>query len=81
MLTNPLQMADMIITNPPWDTKILHPMIEHFRSQNTTWLLFDADWMHTKQSSERFESPVFELVPAVLFVAGLMGLVALLSQV
>jgi methylase of polypeptide subunit release factors len=43
---------DYIITNPPWDRKILHPMIEHFSNQLPTWLLFDADWMHTKQSSE-----------------------------
>lgn len=40
-----------IITNPPWDRKILHPMIDHFKSVSpSTWLLFDADWMHTKQS-------------------------------
>lgn len=43
---------DYIITNPPWDRKILHPMIEHFSNQLPTWLLFDADWMHTKQSVE-----------------------------
>lgn len=40
-----------IITNPPWDRKILHPMIDHFRKLKRTWLLFDADWMHTKQSA------------------------------
>jgi len=41
-----------IITNPPWNRKILHPMIEHFISLGKgTWLLFDADWMHTKQSA------------------------------
>lgn len=39
-----------IITNPPWDRKILHPMIEHFCAMKPTWLLFDADWMHTRQS-------------------------------
>lgn len=44
--------ADYIITNPPWSRKILHPMIDHFRSLKPTWLLFDADWAHTKQSSE-----------------------------
>ena len=44
--------ADLIITNPPWDRKILHPMIEHFTSIAPTWLLFDADWAHTLQSSE-----------------------------
>ena len=44
--------ADYIITNPPWDRKILHPMIAHFSAMKPTWLLFDADWMHTKQSAE-----------------------------
>ena len=44
--------TDIILTNPPWDRKILHPMIEHFTNQRPTWLLFDADWMHTKQSAE-----------------------------
>lgn len=47
--------ADYIITNPPWNRKILHPMIEHFSSMCPTWLLFDADWMHTKQSAPYME--------------------------
>lgn len=42
---------DYIITNPPWTRSILHPMIEHFSDMRPTWLLFDADWMHTKQSA------------------------------
>ena len=42
--------SEFIITNPPWDRKILHSMIEHFAPQRPTWLLFDADWVHTKQS-------------------------------
>ena len=42
--------TDLIITNPPWTRDILHPMIDHFRSMRPTWLLFDADWMHTKQA-------------------------------
>ena len=42
--------ADYIITNPPWDRKILHPMIDYFTSFRPTWLLFDSDWPHTKQS-------------------------------
>jgi hypothetical protein len=44
-------LSEMIITNPPWDRKLLHPMIEHFSSLKPTWLLFDADWAHTRQSS------------------------------
>jgi hypothetical protein len=47
---NSIESADYIITNPPWNRKILHPMIEEFIEVAPTWLLFDADWMHTKQS-------------------------------
>lgn len=44
--------CDAVITNPPWDRKFLHPMISHMLSLDVqTWLLFDADWAHTKQSS------------------------------
>lgn len=42
--------SDAIITNPPWSRPILHQMIDHFSKLAPTWLLFDADWMHTKQS-------------------------------
>ncbi len=40
-----------IITNPPWRRDLLHKMIEHFSSMLPTWLLFDADWVHTIQSA------------------------------
>lgn len=43
--------CEWIITNPPWSRDVLHPMIEHFSRLAPTWLLFDADWMHTKQSA------------------------------
>jgi len=42
---------DCYITNPPWDRKVLHPLISHLSMQAPTWLLFDADWMHTRQSA------------------------------
>ena len=42
--------TEFIITNPPWDRKLLHPMIEHFATQRPTWLLFDANWMFTRQA-------------------------------
>lgn len=42
--------GDMFITNPPWSRDILHPMISRLSSIAPTWLLFDADWMHTQQS-------------------------------
>lgn len=41
---------DCFITNPPWTREILHPLIVHLSDQAPTWLLFDADWAHTKQA-------------------------------
>lgn len=49
--TTGLHRYDAIISNTPWDRKILHPMIEHFQRQCPTWLLFDADWAHTRQAA------------------------------
>lgn len=41
----------LYITNPPWDRKILHPLIVKLTENGgKCWLLFDADWLHTKQS-------------------------------
>lgn len=51
---NALQMlvgnVDCFITNPPWDRRTLHPLIAHLTPQHPTWLLFDADWVHTVQA-------------------------------
>jgi hypothetical protein len=50
-LREPLNVCDAVITNPPWDRKLLHPMIDRFvRDSRQAWLLFDADWCHTRQS-------------------------------
>jgi len=51
----PFPAADCIITNPPWDREILHRMIEIFRVQMPTWLLFDSDWMFTAQAKPYLE--------------------------
>lgn len=45
-----LYLNGIIITNPPWTRSILHRMIVHFSNMRPTWLLFDADWAHTKQA-------------------------------
>lgn len=42
---------DAIITNPPWSRDFLHPFIKTFAPYRPTWLLFDADWMHTRQAA------------------------------
>ena len=39
-----------IITNPPWKRDQLHALIGHFtRCAPFRWLLFDANWAHTRQ--------------------------------
>lgn len=44
--------SECIITNPPWSRPILHAMIDHFTEiAPYAWLLFDADWAHTRQSA------------------------------
>ncbi len=51
LLKDNIPVSDVFITNPPWDRNILHPLIFHLTSIKPAWLLFDADWMHTKQST------------------------------
>lgn len=47
----PEYLADCFITNPPWMRDILHPLIAPLSNIAPTWLLFDADWMHTRQAA------------------------------
>lgn len=44
--------AEMVITNPPWTRSLMHPIIDRLSARMECWFLFDADWAHTKQSSE-----------------------------
>lgn len=50
LLRTPVAPFDCFITNPPWTRELLHPLIVHLSDQAPTWLLFDADWAHTKQA-------------------------------
>ena len=51
MFSVPTRKDALYITNPPWDRKILHPLIESLTYYGgRAWLLFDADWVHTRQS-------------------------------
>lgn len=43
---------DFYITNPPWERLTLHEIIKNLSAHLPTWLLFDADWMHTRQSAQ-----------------------------
>jgi len=42
--------ADVAITNPPWSRPLLHALIGHFQPMMTSWFLWDANWVWTKQS-------------------------------
>ena len=55
--------VDCFITNPPWSRPLLHAMIPYFAKQRPAWLLFDADWMHTKQAA-----PFMPLLRAIVSV-------------
>ena len=62
-----LENVDYFITNPPWsrDKKsgyLLHRLIEHFAELRPTWLLFDADWMHTKQAAPLIQKYLLQVV-------------------
>lgn len=46
-----VEPGTVFITNPPWSRPILHKLIERLSAVAPTWLLFDADWMHTRQSA------------------------------
>jgi len=45
-----MKRASVVITNPPWGRHVLHQIIERSFFWGPTWLLFDADWMHTRQA-------------------------------
>lgn len=45
-----LGLCTVFVTNPPWARDILHSLIPHLSDLLPTWLLMDADWMHTEQS-------------------------------
>lgn len=41
----------VLITNPPWARPLLHELITHLSNLGPTWLLIDADWIHTRQAA------------------------------
>jgi hypothetical protein len=43
--------GNCFITNPPWSRDDLHKIIVNLSDQLPTWLLFDADWVHTRQAA------------------------------
>lgn len=47
--------AKMFVTNPPWSRDVLHQMIDALPALLPTWLLLDADYMHTQQARKRLE--------------------------
>lgn len=51
-MTAQMMNGNVIITNPPWDRKLLHSMIEHCMTvlKVEAFLLFDSDWKETKQA-------------------------------
>lgn len=44
--------ADLIITNPPYDRAVMHPIINRCRQLLPSWFLLEADWLFTKQAAD-----------------------------
>lgn len=47
----PQLVPDLYVTNPAWDRRVLHAMIDTLARSRPTWLLFDAGWKETKQAA------------------------------
>lgn len=43
--------CDLFITNPPWTTELLHPIIFNLFWQAPTWMLLGADYAHNIASA------------------------------
>ena len=63
--------ADFILENPPWTREWLHVMILRFAFLRPTWLIFDADWAHTKQAN--FFMPICKKIVSVGRVKWMAG--------
>jgi hypothetical protein len=48
--SNTLLAVIILLQTRRGDRTSLHPLIEKLSDLRPTWLLFDADWVHTKQS-------------------------------
>ena len=46
--------GEIFVTTPPWTRNDMHALIEHLASMKPTWMLIDADWMHTQQAGRFF---------------------------
>ena len=56
--------GDMILTNPPWTRKLLHPFIQHCMDMGIeTWFLFDMNWIATTQSRDLMRQYCTDVVP------------------
>ena len=62
-------MGQVFITNPPWSRHILHKIIVRLSTIAPTYLLFDADWAHTKQSA-----PYMHLCKKIISVGQVKGI-------
>lgn len=54
--------VDYCISNPPWDRKLLHPLISHYAEFVPTWFLFDSDWLFNVSSAPIIDKYLKEIV-------------------
>jgi hypothetical protein len=55
--------VDAVITNPPWDKKEMHRIMQHQCIFKPSWFLIYSDWLFTKQSAHIMAHFCTDIVP------------------
>lgn len=58
-----LPMADVAITNLPWERKLLHPMIEAITEHCPLWTIIDSKWVNNESSAPYLKDLCVKVVP------------------
>jgi hypothetical protein len=55
--------AAIVITNPPWEAKLMMEIMEHQSRFRPSWFLIYSDWLFTKQSETLMALRCTDIVP------------------
>lgn len=55
--------AKIVITNPPWEARLMMEIMQHQSASLPSWFLIYSDWLFTKQSHELMQYRCTDVVP------------------
>lgn len=58
-----LPMADVAITNLPWERSLMHPMIEVITEHCPLWTIIDSKWLNNETSAPYLKDLCVKVVP------------------